>query len=164
MHLLGWLAIAAGVPFLFLGVRVRLALQQLREKASKDEGFQLRRPSLSPNEWRQWNREFWGWSMLRIPLTVTLFEGVLLAVLVRIPSALPLLLLFSLVLQIFPVMLSYALHLWLIFRYGRYNLRRFDATQNCSRQILTLFFYTSLWMPVIALWGVRLSMSPLTQP
>jgi hypothetical protein len=137
--------------FLVVG-RVRSAIRSLLQTAQQNEGFAMRRPSLSPSEWRAWNAEFLRWRFYRASFWLGVAEGLLLALALQRLGRLPALLLWVQLFQLLPFLLVYALHLWLLYRVGRFNLRRFDPAQEVSRQLVILLVACSAWVPLVTSW------------
>jgi len=138
------------VPGIIFVGRMVVALGILRENASKEKGFSMRNPSLSRAEWQRWNGEYFRWRVLRVPLILTLAEGLLLSLALRIPGRMLELWLFIAIWQLLPLMTVYITHLWLLYQYGRFNLERFDRGQHAAQQIATLTFYLAAWIPLPA--------------
>jgi len=152
MRWLPYLILLGLLPFAHFAWKVAVQFRALRERASEQKGFHLRRASLSIAEWRRWNEEFWTWKTTRFPLLLVVFEGIIMAYLLKLSSKLPFLWAWLGVLQILPLATVYFLHLWLIFRYGRFNLQRFDSGQQTSRALIAFLFYFSAWLPVVGSW------------
>jgi len=152
MRLLPIFVGVGGVSLLYVFWRVWRAFRDLHEHAQKDKGFTMRRSSLSPREWKEWNSEFMEWRLLRIIFWLAFGEGILLALALRRFQLLPTILPFILLLQLIPFTLVYLLNLWLIFRYGRFNLGRFDPEQLAFRQLAFLLISFAAWMPLASVW------------
>ncbi len=142
------------LPFVYFSWQVHLAFQRLRKESSENKGFAMRKPSLSPAEWKHWNDEFLRWRFFRVVFWLGLGEGILLALALEQASKIPILLVFILLCQLLPFGMVYLLHLWLLFHYGRFNLQRFDPTQNATRQLAILLIVLAAWTPIIATWGL----------
>lgn len=140
------------IPLLVVAWRVRVAFRSLLRSAQENEGFAMRRPTLSPSEWRAWNSEFLRWRFFRAGFWLGIAEGLLLALALQRLGRLPALLLWIQLFQLLPFFLAYALHLWLLYRFGRFNLQRFDPSQGVSRQLVILLVACSAWVPLGATW------------
>lgn len=140
------------LPVAVVAWRVRLAFRSLAQTAQENEGFAMRRASLSPSEWRKWNQEFLRWRFFRVMFWLALGEGLLLALALRQVQALPGLLVFLLIGQLVPFGVVYLLHLLLLFSYGRFNLQRFDPTQETTRQLALLLVVLAAWTPLPVAW------------
>jgi hypothetical protein len=145
-------SIVAFVPVLGVLVRLIQLVGKMQERASQDKGFGMRRPSLGPAERKRWNEEFWRWKVMRVPIVLTLLEGLLLAFALRIPRGLFELWLFLAVWQVVPLALLYGGQLWLLFRFGRFHLERFDDKQQVARWTAIVLIAMCAWMPLPATW------------
>jgi hypothetical protein len=152
MSLLAIFVMLSTVPLLYGFVRVFRAFQQLSKTAKETKVFALRKGSLSTSEWKQWNKEFIRWRLVRIVVWLALAEAVLLALALRVPLKLPILLPFVFLMQVIPTFTVYGLHLWLLYRYGRFNLQRFDPMQYVFFQLALLLMIFAAWMPIVSTW------------
>lgn len=140
------------LPLFAVGLRVWLAFRSLRKEASEHEAFAIRKPSLSPAERKQWNQEFLRWRFFRVLFWLGLGEVILLALTLQKLSQLPALFALVLVCQFIPFGLVYGLHRHLLFQYGRFNLQRFDPSQNATRQLAVLHVTLGAWIPILVTW------------
>lgn len=131
------------------------AYAALKHHADHFPGFHLRRSSLSPQEWSRWNTEFLG--LWKFPALLAVAEGVLFSVLLKKTALLLSLVGWLVVGQMLPMLGLYVINLGLLYRYGRFNLERFDEKQELRRQLTRLLWIGCLWMPfpstLLFLWG-----------
>lgn len=141
------------LPLVFISWQVLMAFQRLRKESSENKGFAMRKSSISPTEWKRWNNEFLRWRFFRVVFWLGLGEGLLLALALQQASKIPILLPLIILCQLLPFGIVYLLHLWLLFRYGRFNLQRFDPSQNATRQLAILLMVLAAWTPIAITWG-----------
>lgn len=136
----------------FSGVAFVRSYRELSERARQDKGCAMRNATLGPVERQRWNREFWAWRVIRVPLIVTLVEGFILALLFRIPDLVMQIWLFLALFQSISMGVLYISHIGLLFRFGRFHLERLDHRQVVIKRLAWFFFVLCAWLPLPAFW------------
>ncbi len=137
-----------GAFFLFFSWLLWTGLSELRIRASKIPGLSLRRGSLRPEEWSRANGEFLSWPIVRIILILSIVEPLLLAIVLRKIRFLFQIIALSLLGNLAILALAYAILIWLVYRYGRFNLERLEVKEVVIKKLVFWMLSGSLWIPL----------------
>lgn len=147
MMILGLLC-AVGVAMVAYRIfKLASEIRVIMNVAVEDKGFQIRMPCLGPAERSRLNSEFWSIRILKIPATLTLIETILLAAALKILDRIAIVMVLAAVSQLVPILLAYGVQLWRHYRFGRFNLERFDPKHVVDRELALTVIYCSALMP-----------------